>query len=206
MAPPLRGRLRAQSCRYGAADWGGGQRRRPAAKAFGGAKQRILVKATAPEVIQAALPAAARQSNLRLQHCDHNQKQMEETMNIDRRQLALPVLALGLAIGLMSVVPAFAGADEDAVAKNVEAFRAAQAAGNPEGIASLCAEELSYSHSNAKIDTKASLLDGIAKANYKWSSLEYKDPTIRVVGPTAIVRFNFVGEQEFTDGKRTPQK
>src|SRR5213595_1439689 len=112
MVAPLRYRLRAQSCRYGAADWGRGQRRRPAAKAFGGAKQRILVKATAPEVIQAALPAAARQSNLRLQHCDHNQKQMEETMNIDRRQLALPVLALGLGIGLMSVVPAFAGADE----------------------------------------------------------------------------------------------
>ena len=124
-------------------------------------------------------------------------------MNIDRRQLALPVLALG--IGLMSVVPAFAGADEDAVAKNVETFRVAQAAGNAEGIASLCAEELSYSHSNAKVDTKASLLDGVAKANYKWTSLEYKDPTVRIVGPTAIVRFNFVGEQEFTDGKKTPQ-
>ena len=81
----------------------------------------------------------------------------------------------------------------------------AQAAGNAEAIASLCAEELSYSHSNAKVDTKASLLDGIAKANYKWTSLEYKDPTVRVVGPTAIVRFNFVGEQEFNDGKKTPQ-
>ena len=124
-------------------------------------------------------------------------------MNIDRRQLALPVLALG--IGLMSVVPAFAGADEDAVAKNVEAFRAAQAAGNAEGLAPLCADDLSYSHSNAKVDTKASLLDGIVKANYKWTSLEYKNPTIRVVGPAAIVRFNFVGEQEFTDGKKTPQ-
>jgi ketosteroid isomerase-like protein len=128
---------------------------------------------------------------------------MEETMNIDRRQLALPVLALG--IGLMGAVPAFAGADEDAVAKNVEAFRAGQAAGNAEAIASLCAEELSYSHSNAKVDTKASLLDGIAKANYKWTTLEYKDPTVRVVGPTAIVRFTFVGEQEFNDGKKTPQ-
>ena len=32
----------------------------------------------------------------------------------------------------MSVVPAFAGADEDAIAKNVEAFRVAQAAGNAE--------------------------------------------------------------------------
>ena len=31
------------------------------------------------------------------------------------------------------------------------------------------------------------------------------DPTVRVVGPAAIVRFTFVGEQEFTDGKKTPQ-
>jgi ketosteroid isomerase-like protein len=122
-------------------------------------------------------------------------------MTITRRDLALSALALSL----LTAGPALAGADEDTVAKSLEAFRAAQAAGNPEIIASICAEELSYSHSNAKIDTKASLLDGIAKANYKWTSLEYKDPTIRVVGPAAIVRFNFVGEQEFTDGKKTPQ-
>ena len=122
-------------------------------------------------------------------------------MTITRRELALPALALGV----LAAVPAFAGADEDAIAKSLEAFRAAQQAGNPEVIASICAEELSYSHSNAKIDTKASLLDGVAKANYKWTSLEYKDPTVRIVGPAAIVRFNFVGEQEFTDGKKTPQ-
>jgi ketosteroid isomerase-like protein len=122
-------------------------------------------------------------------------------MDIDRRDLILPALALGL----LGTVPAFAGADEDAVLKNVEAFRAAQAAGNAEALVALLAEELSYSHSNAKIDTKAQLLDGVAKANYKWTSLEYKDPTVRIVGPAAIVRFNFVGEQEFTDGKKTPQ-
>lgn len=122
-------------------------------------------------------------------------------MQLDRRQFALPVVALGV----LTTLPAFAGADEDTVLKNLEAFRAAQAAGNPEVIAALCADDLSYSHSNAKIDTKASLLDGIAKANYKWTSLLYKDPTVKVVGPAAIVRFTFVGEQEFTDGKKTPQ-
>jgi hypothetical protein len=47
-------------------------------------------------------------------------------MNIDRRQLALPVLA----IGLLGMVPAFAAGEEDAVAKNLEAFRAAQFAAN----------------------------------------------------------------------------
>lgn len=112
-------------------------------------------------------------------------------MQIDRRQLALPALVLGL----LTALPAFAGADEDAVLKNVEAFRKAQAAGNAEALVSLLAEDLSYSHSNAKVDTKASLLDGVAKANYKWTSLEYKDPTVKVVGPDAIVRFTFVGEQ-----------
>lgn len=123
-------------------------------------------------------------------------------MNINRRSLMLPALA----IGLLSVVPAFAGPDEDAVAKNLEAFRAAQAAGNSEVIASLCAPELSYSHSSGAVDDKASLVAGVANAKYKWTSLEYKNPTIRIVGPTAIVRFNFVGEQEFAaDGKKVPQ-
>lgn len=124
-------------------------------------------------------------------------------MKFDRRQLALPALA----IGLVSMIPsvALAGADEDAIAKNVEAFRTAQAAGNADGIAPLCAEELSYSHSSGAVDTKAALLDGVKNTKYKWTTLEYKNPTVRVVGPAAIVRFNFVGEQEFTDGKKTPQ-
>ena len=61
-------------------------------------------------------------------------------MNIDRRQLALPALA----IGLLGVVPAFAAsADEDAVAKNVEAFRAAQFAADAKALDALCAAELS---------------------------------------------------------------
>lgn len=122
-------------------------------------------------------------------------------MNINRRALMLPTLA----VGLLGVIPAFAGADEDAIAKNLETFRAAQAAGKAEGIASVCAEELSYSHSSGAVDDKAKLLAGVKNANYKWTSLEYKNPTIRVVGPAAIVRFSFVGEQEFTDGKKTPQ-
>ena len=123
-------------------------------------------------------------------------------MDINRRSLMLPALA----IGLLGAVPAFAGADEDAVAKNVEAFRAAQAVGNAEALAPLCAAELSYSHSSGAVDDKASLLAGVTNAKYKWTSLEYKNPTIRIVGPAAIVRFNFVGEQEFAaDGKKVPQ-
>ncbi|MBR1120449.1 nuclear transport factor 2 family protein [Bradyrhizobium lablabi] len=122
-------------------------------------------------------------------------------MQIDRRYFALSAAALTL----LGTTSAFAGADEDEITKKLEAFRAAQQAGNADGLAPLLAEELSYSHSLGQLDDKAKLLSGVKNANYKWTTLEYKNPTVKVVGPAAIVRFNFVGEQEFTDGKKTPQ-
>ena len=122
-------------------------------------------------------------------------------MQFARRRFAV----IALASGLLTAPWAFAGADEDAVLKNVETFRAAQAAGKADLVAPLLADDLSYSHSSGAVDDKAKLLAGIANANYKWTSLEYRNPTVKVVGPAAIVRFNFVGEQEFTDGRKTPQ-
>ena len=121
-------------------------------------------------------------------------------MNIGRRELILPALA----VGLLGAVPAFAAADEDAVAKSVEAFRAAQAAANAEALAALCAAELSYSHSDGHVEDKATFIANATNGKSKWLSLEYKDPTIRVVGPAAIVRFNWVGESEaIADGKKS---
>jgi hypothetical protein len=126
---------------------------------------------------------------------------MEEAMNIDRRQLALPALALGL----LSMVSAYAAsADEEAVAKDVEAFRKAQFDANPEALAALCAAELSYSHSDAHIEDKATFIANATNGKSKWLSLEYKDVSIRVVGPAAIVRFHWVGEAESVpDGKKS---
>jgi ketosteroid isomerase-like protein len=121
-------------------------------------------------------------------------------MNIDRRQLALPVLA----IGLLGVVPVFAAADEDAVAKSVEAFRAAQFAADAKALDALCAAELSYSHSDARVEDKATFIANATNGKTKFLSLAYQDTTIRVVGPAAIVRFHWVGESEaVADGKKS---
>jgi ketosteroid isomerase-like protein len=125
-------------------------------------------------------------------------------MNIDRRQLALPVLA----IALLGVVPAFAAsADEDAVAKNLEAFRAAQFALDAKALDPLCAAELSYSHSDARVEDKATFIANATNTvdrKTKTVSLAYKDPKIRVVGNTAIVRFNWASESEaIADGKKS---
>jgi len=121
-------------------------------------------------------------------------------MNINRRQLALPALA----IGLLGAVPAFAGADEDAVTKNVEAFRAAQFAADAKTLEGLCAPELSYSHSDGRVEDKATFVTNATDGKSKFISLAYQDLSVRVVGSSAIVRFHWVGEsQSVPDGKKS---
>ena len=123
-------------------------------------------------------------------------------MNIDRRQLILPALAIGLT-GI--VVPAFAAsADEEAVAKKVETFRAAQIAADAKVFDALCAPELSYSHSDGRVEDKPTFIANATNGKSKFLSLDYKDTQIRVVGPAAIVRFHWLGEQEaVADGKKS---
>ena len=125
-------------------------------------------------------------------------------MQIDRRQLALPALA----IGLLGIAPAFAiSADEDAVAKNVEAFRVAQFTLDAKGLDVLCAAELSYGHSDARVEDKATFIANATNRKTKFLSLAYQDPKIRVVGTAAIVRFNWVSESEaIADGKKSATK
>src|SRR6516162_4263815 len=74
-------------------------------------------------------------------------------MNIDRRHLVLPAVAVGL-IGVVSALAA--SPEEDAVAKNLEAFRAAQIAADAKAFDVLCAAELSYSHSDARVERPSS--------------------------------------------------
>jgi uncharacterized protein DUF4440 len=124
-------------------------------------------------------------------------------MNIDRRQLSLPALALGL----LSVVPASAlaaAAEDEAVAERVEAFRAAQFVADAKALDGLCAAELSYSHSSGVVEDKATFIANATNGKSKFLSLEYQDTKIRIVGPAAIVRFHWVGEQEaVADGKKS---
>lgn len=119
----------------------------------------------------------------------------------NRRNLAVSALA----VGLLSALPAVAGsADEMAVARNLEAFRTAQIAADAKAFDALCAPELSYSHSDGRVEDKATFIANATAGKSKVLSLDYKDPTIRVVGTTAIVRFHWLGEaQSVADGKKT---
>lgn len=121
-------------------------------------------------------------------------------MTINRRELVLPVLALSL----LGTLPAFAGADDEAVAERVEAFRNAQIAADAKAFDALCANEMSYSHSSGRVEDKVTFIAHATDGKSKFTSLKYEDVFIRVVGPVAIVRFHWVGEQEsIPDGKKS---
>jgi ketosteroid isomerase-like protein len=127
-------------------------------------------------------------------------------MNITRRHLTGPLPALGLfAVGVLGVSQTFAAtADETAVAKNLEKFRAAQMVKDGKILDALTLADLSYSHSSAVIQDKTEFLKGATDPASKFLSLDYKDPTIRIVGNAAIVRFHWVAESEkIADGTKS---
>jgi len=127
-------------------------------------------------------------------------------MNISRRHLTGPLPVLGLVtIGLLGAKAAQAmSADEEAVAKRLEAFRSAQVAQDAKAFDALCAPELSYSHSDGHVEDKATFIKNATAGKSKFLSLDYKDPSIRVVGDVAIVRFHWLGESEsIPDGKKS---
>ena len=68
----------------------------------------------------------------------------------------------------------------------------------------LVAAELSYSHSDGRVEDKATFIANATNGKSKFLTLEYLEPQIRVVGPAAIVRFHWVAEsQSVADGAKT---
>ena len=123
-------------------------------------------------------------------------------MLIHRRHVMLPI-AGGALLGAAAAAFA-ASADDEVVATNVEAFRKAQIAADAGALGALCAAELSYSHSDGRVEDKATFIANATNGKSKFLSLAYQDVKVRVVGDAAIVRFHWVGEsQAAADGQRS---
>ena len=113
-------------------------------------------------------------------------------MQISRRFATLFALSIPLAF----TTAVFAADDaESVVAAKLEAFRAAQIAADAGAFDKLCAAELSYSHSDARVEDKATFIANATSGKKSFTSLQYENPKIRVVGDSAIVRFHWLGEQ-----------
>jgi ketosteroid isomerase-like protein len=103
-----------------------------------------------------------------------------------------------LTLTLAAALSADQAADQKAVLHNVNTLLTAIEKGDTATIAPLLAEDLMYSHSNAKLESKAEALKAMATAKNK---LYYSPaPTVTIHGNTATVRGN-VTTQSMADGK-----
>jgi len=64
----------------------------------------------------------------------------------------------------------------------------------------LCADQLSYSHSDGRVENKTQVINGVMTRKAVVKSIDWPEMTVAVVGPNAIVRHLYVSESEL-DGK-----
>ena len=87
----------------------------------------------------------------------------------------------------------------------VEALRKAILTQDKETLETLAAEQLSYSHSDARLEDKAKFINSIMTRKAVVKSIDFPDLTVAIVGNNAIVRHLWVSESEL-DGKITNTK
>jgi Domain of unknown function (DUF4440) len=127
-------------------------------------------------------------------------------MSITRRHLTIVgALALGGAGLWRRSSAGAASADEAAVAAAVEALRKAILGQEKAQLEALTADQLSYGHSDGRVENKAQFIDGVMNRKAILKSLTLSDHTIAIVGTDAIARHTWASESEM-DGKLTTTK
>ena len=125
-------------------------------------------------------------------------------MELTRRHLAAAgVLALGAST---LIRPALAEAgDEGAVKEATETLRKALFAKDKAKLEALIAEQVSYGHSDGRVQNKAEFVDGAMTRKATVKSLDFPELKITIVGDAAIARHLWLSESEL-DGKPTSTK
>ena len=127
-------------------------------------------------------------------------------MKMTRRRLAgAGAVALGVS-ALLQSAPTLAESAEDAsVSQAVEELRKALLSADKGQLAKLTTEQLSYGHSDGRVQDKAQFIDGVATRKAIVKSLTFPQLTVAVAGNAAVVRHVYESESE-TDGKTTTVK
>ena len=124
-------------------------------------------------------------------------------MNLTRRDLA----AAGVVAFAASTLgrTALADSPDMEVKKVVEELRTAVVNKDKAKLEALTAPQLSYSHSDARLQDKAAFIDGVMTRKATVKSLEWPEMTVQIVGTNGVVRHLWVSESEL-DGKTTHTK
>lgn len=84
--------------------------------------------------------------------------------------------------------------DEQLVAQAVEKLRKAMIDPDKATLENLSANELSYGHSNGKLENKAAFIEALVSGESDFQSINLTGQTITVVNNTALVRHQLTGE------------
>jgi ketosteroid isomerase-like protein len=93
---------------------------------------------------------------------------------------ALPVI-------LVAGGTAFAAGPEDAVLAAQDKRIALTVAADVAGLGAMMTDDLTWTHSNANVESKAQFLEAIRSGKYKYKSMTFDDRKVRLHGDTAIV-------------------
>jgi len=98
---------------------------------------------------------------------------------------------------LMALAPmAFAGSakpdDEKAVLAAEKQYADAMVKADTATLGKLLADDLSYTHSSAMMETKADVLNGLKSGKSKYTAIEFKSTQVRQYGNMVITTHNMV--------------
>lgn len=85
-------------------------------------------------------------------------------------------------------------ADESKILQTIEVWKKALFERNGEVLKEVLDDNLSYGHSNNKIETKADFIDAVVSGRSVYKTMETPDMWIRITGKTAIVRHKMLAD------------
>jgi len=127
-------------------------------------------------------------------------------MDVSRRDV---VVAGAFAFGASGLLlSGFAGAqanDEAAVKESVEILRKAQFEADKAKLEQVASAQISYGHSDGRVETKEQFINGVMTRKQTVKSLAFPELKVAVVGNAAIARHIYLAESEL-EGKQTTTK
>ena len=123
--------------------------------------------------------------------------------HIRSRRVLLATAAAGLAIS--ATIAPLTGAlaaddDQQSVAKAVNALRDAMLAGDGATLRAMTMDQLTYGHSNSRLEDKAAFVASLDGKN-AFKALDLSEHAIQVIGDIAVARHTFDSVNNLPDGK-----
>lgn len=114
-------------------------------------------------------------------------------------------LFLVILLSVLTIVPSFAQNKETLkVVKAVEMLRMQMLDPTETGLKSISHQSLTYGHSNGRIENQKEFMESFLSASSDFTSLEFSDVKIEIVGKSAVVRHLLAAESN--DKGKQPAK